>query len=153
MLIVCALWIYEYIVCSRIIPDTFFEDDNSPDTTPEYKSQPNLPLSFCETHWYSAWSVMERFYSIRNSLTAAQTELPRCQHFSFTDEDANELLNLLHFLKPFVDGMNYCQNNRIATQIDPLPLVESLQKYYRASTKHPVRQIHCVYSVEFEFPF
>ena len=104
-----SLWINEYIVYSRIIPDSFFEEEELQDTTPAYISQPSLPLSFCETHWYSAWSVMERFYSIRNSLTASQNHLTRCQHFSFTDEDANELLNLLHFLKPLVDGINYCQ--------------------------------------------
>ena len=95
---------------------------------------------------------MERFYSIRKSLTLAQSELPRCQDFSFTDEEASELLNLLHFLKPLVDGINYCQNNS-HTQIDLLPLIESLQKYYRESIKRPVRYIHCNYSVGSEFPY
>ena len=66
-------------------------------------------------------------------------------------KEAEEESNLKN-LKPLVDGINYCQNNS-HTQIDPLPLIESLQKYNRVSTKHPVRQIHCDYSVEFEFPF
>lgn len=95
---------------------------------------------------------MERFYSIRKSLNAAQNHLTRCQQFSFTDEDANELLNLLHFLKPLVDGINYCQNNS-HTQIDLLPLIESIQKYYRESINHPVGYFLCYCFVEFAFPF
>ena len=68
---------------------------------------------------------MERFYSIRNSLTASQNHLTRCQHFSFTDEDANELLNLLHFLKPLVDGINYCQKPGISPKTRNLGIFSS----------------------------
>lgn len=137
IVIVRKLLSYHYLVCSELIPDSFFEENKPTDKAPEFKTHTNMPLSFCETRWYSAWTVMERFYSIRKSLHLASIDINKGNKFSFSDTDGNQLLNLLHFLKPLVDGIKYCENNS-HSQIDLLPLVESIQNYYRKSLNNDV---------------
>lgn len=80
------------------------------------------PLSFCITRWYSAWTVMTRFYGLWDAIMA----LPEFCGTDSNDKtdlrdlvaaaeglEKNDLFNVISFLKPLVEGIDYCQRDDI----------------------------------------
>ena len=71
-------------------------------------------LSFCETRWYNAWLVMSRFLSLFGVLTALKKNMEsRSGHDPKQKKefvtvmkyiDKEELMKLIHFLRPLVKG-------------------------------------------------
>ena len=97
--------------------------------------------SFCVTRWYSAWLVMSRFYSLRHALRklgermdvdkslCTESIRTKCKD-GLRRIDDDELLRVIHFLFPLVQGIDYCQRND-SMQLDILPMIESIRSFYR----------------------
>ena len=101
-------------------------------------------LSFCETRWYSAWLVMSRFLSLFGALTALKENMlesrsgydpkQKKEFVAAMDTiDKKELTKVVHFLRPLVQGIDFCQQDS-SLQLDVVPMINSLLGYYQKHT-------------------
>ncbi len=95
---------------------------------------------FCVTRWYSAWLVMNRFYSLLEALDALVREMEEDESFykgpkratfinTLRSIDEGELRRALHFLYPLVQGIDYCQYDQ-SLQIDIAPMIDAIKEFY-----------------------
>lgn len=129
------------------------------DVDTEYKHSYSL-LTFCPTRWYSAWSVMVRFYSLFDALSALQME---CSSGRLKKNDGGlfgrymeridkeELLKIVHYLRPLVQAINFFQSDN-TTQWDVLPIFNELILFYSSKTSDPLSSIQTHGNNMFIFP-
>ena len=119
---------------SQAIPD---EENEVHVTTSHHKY---CLLTFCETRWYSAWLVMCRFFSLFSALTALRDDMEESQKgydaklkAIFIDAMSNinkrQLLKLIHFLPPLLQGIHFCQRDS-TLQIHIVSIINTLQDFY-----------------------
>ena len=134
--------------------ETFSDDDNeehlvmtsmeesSTDSTEEdeakvkRRSQPHSLLVFGTTRWYSAWTVMERFYELYDALCVLKEE---CEtHRSKAHEDfvkcmdainIYDVLKILHYLRPLVQAIDYFQRDD-SKHMSVYPVLTRIEEYY-----------------------
>ena len=92
-------------------------------------------LSFCETCWYSAWLVMSRFLSLFGALTALKENMESRNEYDPKQKkefvtameaiDKKELTKVVHFLRPLVQCIDFCQRDS-SLQIDIVPMINGL---------------------------
>ena len=98
-------------------------------------------LSFGMTRWYSAWTVMERFYSLREALFVLKDECETNKKYkphkdfvkSMESINMYQLNKILHFLRPLVQAIDYFQRDS-SLHIDVLPVLNRLREYYDMHT-------------------
>lgn len=97
------------------------------------------PLSFCVTRWYSAWTVMCRFYGLWDAIMALPEFCgsdPNVKTADVSDLVAaveglekNDLFNVISFLKPLVEGIDYCQKDG-TYHLDVGEMLQSVFSFY-----------------------
>ena len=100
-------------------------------------------LSFCETRWYSAWLVMSRFLSLFGAITVLKENIESRSGYDPKQKkeyvpametiDKEEPTKLIHFLRPLVQGIDFCQQDS-SLQLDVVPMLNSLLGYYQKHT-------------------
>ena len=92
--------------------------------------------SYVPTRWYSAWSVMYRFYQLYDAISMLASEL-------YEEEDNDDLLTtldvlnkgniskVLYFLRPIVEGIDYFQRDD-TIQANVLPVILSIKNYLKS---------------------
>lgn len=97
-------------------------------------------LSFCETRWYSCWTVMVRFFTLIKALTVL---MYRCEQSKYLLSSGGkefvaamkkvkrgELYAAIHYLKPLVQGIIFCQGDS-TIHMDVEPLMNALERFYQ----------------------
>ena len=94
--------------------DSIEEDEKRVNT----RRQPHSLLVFGTTRWYSAWTVMKRFYELYDALCELKEE---CEtHDNQAHEDfvncmneinISDVLKILHYLRPLVQAIDYFQQD------------------------------------------
>ena len=97
------------------------------------------PLSFCITRWYSAWTVMCRLYGLWDTIMALPESYgsdPNVKTADVSDLVAtmeglekNDLFNVISFLKPLVEGIDYCQKDD-TYHLDVGEMLQSVFSFY-----------------------
>lgn len=96
-------------------------------------------LSFCPTRWYSAWLVMCRFYSLWDALQELKEECLQTNSLRSSDArafvnamneiDKEKLFRVISFLKPLVEGIDYCQSDS-TLHIDVCSMLDAISSFY-----------------------
>ena len=85
------------------------------------------------TRWYSAWTVMKRFYSLREALFVLKDECETNKKYKSHKDFVKSMENInryeLHFLRPLVQAIDYFQRDS-SLHIDVLPVLNRLREYY-----------------------
>ena len=117
-------------------------DENNVKNNQRAHGRPYSLLSFGMTRWYSAWTVMERFYSLQAALYVLMDECETNKKYKSQDfvECMNainiiELKKILHYLRPLVQAIDYFQRDS-SLHMDVLPVLNRLREYYDIHTKY-----------------
>lgn len=116
-------------------------------------------VTFCVTRWYSAWSVMKRFYEVLPAIRAVVSDLKHGKYAFLSDNSRKAILavemiedeklkKVIQLLWPIVEAIDYLQSNS-ALQIDVLPVLTSIRNTYKNAeevlpsdiTLHSINQI------------
>lgn len=92
--------------------------------------------SHVPTRWYSAWSVMYRFYQLYDAILQLASELSEKEYNDdlMTTLDVlnkGNISKVLYFLKPIVDGIDYFQRDD-TIQAYVLPIIISIKNYLKS---------------------
>lgn len=124
------------------VPSFDVIDKDDVNNVQRVQGKPYSLLSFGMTRWYSAWTVMERFYSLRAALYELMEECEtnkkrKSQDFVECMNAINilELYKILHYLRPLVQAIDYFQRDS-SLHIDVLPVLSRLREYYDIHTKY-----------------
>ncbi len=130
-----------------VLDETGEEDGEQEDGTDQEGSRTKkrrihykyAPLSFCVTRWYSAWTVMCRFYGLWDAIMALPEFCgsdPNVKTADVSDLVAaveglekNDLFNVISFLKPLVEGIDYCQKDG-TYHLDVGEMLQSVFSFY-----------------------
>lgn len=113
-----------------------FDSTEEDETKVHRRKQPHSLLVFGMTRWYSAWTVMKRFYELYDALCVLKEECethPNKAHEDFVKcmdaINAYDVLKILHYLRPLVQAIDYFQRDD-SKHMSVYPVLTRIEDYY-----------------------
>lgn len=113
-----------------------FDSTEEDETKVHRRKQPHSLLVFGMTRWYSAWTVMKRFYELYDALCVLKEECEMHPNKGYDDFvncmdaiNAYDVLKILHYLRPLVQAIDYFQRDD-SKHMSVYPVLTRIEDYY-----------------------
>lgn len=113
-----------------------FDSTEEDETKVHRRKQPHSLLVFGMTRWYSAWTVMERFYELYDALCVLKEECEMHPNKGYDDFvncmdaiNVYDVLKILHYLRPLVQAIDYFQRDN-SKHMSVYPVLTRIEDYY-----------------------
>ena len=113
-----------------------FDSTEEDETKVNRRKQPHSLLVFGMTRWYSAWTVMKRFYELYDALCVLKEECEMHPNKGYEDYvecmkaiNIDDVLKILHYLRPLVQAIDYFQRDDFR-HMSVYPVLTSIEEYY-----------------------